>query len=422
MTDDNQTAPALEIPRPEPWPEPVNGAQVLNELVAAYEKYVILPDYAAPALALWTLQTYKYDCFEFAPRLAIVSPEKRCGKSTLLTMLNILACKTLMTSNISAASIFRVIEMTQPTLLIDEADTFLRNNPDMGGILNAGHRLGGTTIRTEYRGKYAVPTRFKCYSPCAIAAINKRTLSGTLLDRSIIITMRRKLATERTAALRIRMTETEFQDLKRKCARFMDDNAEQIAKMRPVAPIGLSDRAADNWEAMFAIADFVSPDWRKRARNAALALYRENEQDDDDTSMQIQLLLDLRDIFGTKEYMSSQNICNELGNKEERIWSRFGKRHEQITPYHLGRLLRGFGIKSRDKRNGCNVNKAYFAADFAEVFERYLPPPVRDNATTPETQASGVAQSPTTYATTQNNSSSTTYGSEYDYDFDDIPY
>ena len=421
MTDSNQTAPALEIPRPEPWPEPVNGVQLLNELVTAYEKYVILPDYAAPALALWTLQTYKYECFEFSPRLAIVSPEKRCGKSTLLSMLNLLACKTLMTSNISAASIFRVIEMTQPTLLIDEADTFLRNNPDMVGILNAGHRFGGTTIRTEYRGKHAIPTRFKCYSPCAIAAINKRTLSGTLLDRSIIITMRRKLAAERTAALRIRTTEAEFQDLKRKCARFMDDNAEQIAKMRPAAPIVLSDRAADNWEAMFAIADFVSPDWGNRARNAALALCRANEQDDDDASLQIQLLLDLRDIFGTQEYMYSQNICNELGNKEERIWSRFGRRREQITPYHLGRLLREFGIKSQNKRTGHNVNKVYFAKDFADVFQRYLPPPVRDNATTPGNQTSGVAQSPTTYATTQN-ATSTTYGSEYDCDFDDIPY
>lgn len=420
MTNNNNTenTPNFEIPTPEAWPEPVNGTELLTELKSAYEKYVILPDYASPALALWTLQTYAYDKFEFAPRLAIVSPEKRCGKSTLLTILSILANKALMTSNISSASIYRTIEVAKPTLLIDEADTFLRENRDMVGILNTGHRTGGTVMRTEYRGKTAVPTRFKCFAPCAIAAINKHTLPGPLLDRSIVITMRRKLTSERTASLRIREVEAELYDLQRKCVRFMEDNAEGIAKMRPQMPAGLSDRAADNWEAMLAIADFVSPDWGSMARNAAVALHQINEQADDEASIGIQLLYDLREIFDSTEYMASVRICEKLGDMDERIWSRFGRRHEPITTYHLGRLLRKFGIRSRDKRDGGRINKSYFLADLKEAFERYLPPPVRDAATPQENESFGVAESSGHSATVAESAT----GSPYDSDWDDIPY
>lgn len=44
--------------------------------------------------------------------------------------------------------IFRIVEMQQPTLLIDEADSFLPDNAEPRGILNSGHRRGGSVMRT----------------------------------------------------------------------------------------------------------------------------------------------------------------------------------------------------------------------------------------------------------------------------------
>ena len=71
---------------------------------------------------------------------------KRCGKSTLLELLLGLVFKALSTSNTSVAALFRGIEMWQPTVLIDEGDTFLRDNEELRGIINSGHSRGSAYV------------------------------------------------------------------------------------------------------------------------------------------------------------------------------------------------------------------------------------------------------------------------------------
>ncbi|HWY84560.1 MAG TPA: hypothetical protein VNY10_21945, partial [Roseiarcus sp.] len=112
----------LDLPTPEPWPDRVDGAALLSEMTAAIRKYVIMEAGCAEAVALWTLHAHALDAFQVSPRLGITSPEKRCGKTTALDVVQSLAPRPLSTSNTSAAAIFRTIEAAQPTLLIDEAD------------------------------------------------------------------------------------------------------------------------------------------------------------------------------------------------------------------------------------------------------------------------------------------------------------
>jgi hypothetical protein len=138
----------LNLPAPEPWPEPVNGAALVPELTGAILKYVVLTENDALAVAMWILHAYCFDAFACTPRLAITAPEKRCGKTTLLDVIGLLVPRPLSTANISAAATFRTIEAVRPTLLIDEADTFLSENEELRGILNSGHRKGGQVIRT----------------------------------------------------------------------------------------------------------------------------------------------------------------------------------------------------------------------------------------------------------------------------------
>ena len=71
--------------------------------------------------------------------MGIESPEKRCGKTTLLGLLSELVNRPIVAANISSPAFFRVIEETKPTLLIDEADTFLQGNDELRGILNSGY-------------------------------------------------------------------------------------------------------------------------------------------------------------------------------------------------------------------------------------------------------------------------------------------
>ena len=129
----------LEFEHVEPWPEPVDGGVLLDELAQVMRRFVVLPKHAAEALALWTLHTYAFHLRDVSAYLGIESPEKRCGKTTLLSVLSELAHRAVAAANISSSAVFRVIEEMQPTLLIDEADTFLQGNDELRGILNSGY-------------------------------------------------------------------------------------------------------------------------------------------------------------------------------------------------------------------------------------------------------------------------------------------
>src|SRR5262249_1236781 len=147
----------------EPWHEPVNGAELIAALEAAISRYVALPQDGAFVVALWVLHTYCFDAFTCTPRLAIISPEKRCGKTTLLDLICELVPKGLQTGSATAASLFRTIELAKPVILIDEADTFLGERDELRGILNHGHRQGGQVLRTV--GDDHEPRAFNVHAP-----------------------------------------------------------------------------------------------------------------------------------------------------------------------------------------------------------------------------------------------------------------
>src|SRR3989475_2972093 len=141
-------ASGLEMLEVEPWPESVNGKVLLDTLVQILRRFVVLPKWAAETLALWVLHTFAFQLRDVTTYLGIESPEKRCGKTTLLTVLSELVNRPVVAANISSPAFFRVIEETRPTLLIDEADTWLQGNDGLRGILNSGDRR-----KTAYVGR-----------------------------------------------------------------------------------------------------------------------------------------------------------------------------------------------------------------------------------------------------------------------------
>ena len=162
----------------EPWSDVVAGDKLLNDLVAIFTRYVILPKRAAEALALWVVHAWAFDAWDISPFMVIISPEKRCGKTTVLIILQFLTPRSELASNISAAAVFRYVEDERPTLLIDEADTFIKDNEEMRGVLNSGHtKTAAYVIRTvEVCGEHKAK-RFSTLAPKAIATI--RSLADT---------------------------------------------------------------------------------------------------------------------------------------------------------------------------------------------------------------------------------------------------
>jgi putative DNA primase/helicase len=255
----------------EPWPEPVAGADLLNELSTTIRRYVVIDDHAADSIALWIVHTFALEAAYVSPRLAITSPEKRCGKTTLLTILSAITNRALATANLTTAVLFRTIEAVRPTLLIDEADTFGSGMETMRGIINAGHCRGtAKVLRSAPDSREGwEPRAFDVWGPLALAAIGK--LPGTIEDRSVRIAMRRRRFDEQVAPLRIDQLDR-LKPIARRAARWANDHEVELKAADPIVPSQLHDRAADNWRPLLAIADAVGSEWAERARRAAVGL------------------------------------------------------------------------------------------------------------------------------------------------------
>ena len=199
--DDGKSGHAIEFLAPEPWPNPVNGAEVLDEIAKIIGSHVIMPEHSRDACALWAAHTFLTDCTMISPRLAFTSPVKGCGKTTALDVMGQLVLRPLAAANVSPSAVFRVIEACNPTLLIDEADSFLKDNEELRGVLNSGHRRGGSVLRTvAVRDDFEVRS-FSTYGACVIALIGQ--LPGTLADRSVPIALTRRKRDEAITPFRL---------------------------------------------------------------------------------------------------------------------------------------------------------------------------------------------------------------------------
>lgn len=356
------------FPEIKPWDSPVDGVELLDALDTAFKKYLSLPDGAAEALALWTVFTHAFDAAFTSPRLAITSPTPECGKTTALSVLNELVSKPLPASNITPAVVFRVIDKELPTLLIDEADTFLDQRGDLKGILNSGHtRTTAYVWRSE--GDTHEPTKFSTWAPLAIAKIGK--LYATLHSRSIVVPMQKRKSDEPIEKFRPDRV-YELHVLARMAAKWAKDNLPHLKTADPSVPEGLGDRALDNWRPLLAIADRVGGVWPDKARRAASIL--SGTREGEETAYRILALEDIREIFRNTgdARMGSGDLCSRMIGREDRPWSTYS-RGRPITAWQLAKLLRDFNIRPRNSRDGKKTMRGYQLKDFEDAFARYLP-------------------------------------------------
>ena len=320
-------------------------------------------------------------CGKSATYIGVVSPEKRCGKTTLLELLALLSNRSLTASNISPSALFRVIEQTKPTLLIDEADTFLQGRDEMAGILNAGYRKGNSyVVRVAERKSRAAHTpregkngdscnsslhvpefgewtsegpdgspgatefaQYSCWCPKVMAAIGR--LPDTLADRCIVITMQRKMPGEKCE----RMRELNAEDYRKRCAEFVREHSAAIAQARPETPSGLNDRAADIWEPLLAIADLAGGEWPQLARQAAQQL----SASDDEITLVGYFLKDIRTLMlnSKVDRVLSRDIIRVMNPMHDRPWEDL-RRGREINEWWLGWQMRELGIRPRMMRAG----------------------------------------------------------------------
>ncbi|MBB5693525.1 DUF3631 domain-containing protein [Muricoccus pecuniae] len=386
--------PASGLQNPDPRSTPDALHKVLDGMARVLMRQVVFDQREADAAALWCAGTFGFEDAPLYPRLAITSPTKRCGKSTLLETVAALSSVPLRVDSASPSSLFRVIESKHPTLLCDEVDAWLRQDEAMRGLLNSGFARNGSVMRSSPTpdGRGWVETEFSTFAPMALAGIGG--LPDTVLDRSIIVRLQR--APGRGAGrkpLRFR----ELAKLRGTVVPHLVAHAPTIQAALEVGttaiPAGLHDRAQDCWEPLLALADAAGSDWPARARAAALFM----SGGADAPSQRETLLADLREIVGqirgpealailkwgraggtgprpmVSRYIPSDTLVKELVKMEHRPWPEYGKDGRGLSAARLAGLLKGFEVAPETHRvSGVGVVRAYSIRRLQVVFRQYL--------------------------------------------------
>lgn len=377
VADSEPETPFQEV---EPWPDPIDPSMLFDELACTVRRFIVLEPKQADAATLWVAFTWLTDVVEVAPLAIINAPEKACGKSQLLTLLGRLVARPLPAANSTSAFLFRAIELWAPTVLIDEADTFIRDNDELKGLVNAGH-----TRQNAYVGRVVgdnhEPKLFKVWGAKALAGIAlEKHLPDATMSRAVIFNMRRKLPGETIERLRHAEPDL-FDRLASMLARFADDYRDVIQTARPELPDALGDRAQDNWEPLLAIAGCAGPAWVKRAVAAALEL---SGSTDTAQSAGNELLVDIQQVFESKqlEKIRTADLIRTLIDDPEAAWATYNRGRE-LTPRQLAKMLKAYGIASKNVRFGYEQAKGYDRDQFSDAFARYLAPPENSRPTVP---------------------------------------
>lgn len=344
----------------------------LDAIEKTLRRYVVLRhDEQYSAITLWIAHTHAVGEFDFTPRLAIWSPEKRCGKSLLLEIISYLVPDGRMTSNISTSALFRSIDLhPERSFFIDEADATFGRNGDkekaeaLRQIINSGFKRGVLVTRCE--GKDFKPKDFKVFAPVALAGIGTDSIPETVADRSIIIEMRRKFSTEHIADFESDEVEGIFDPLNESLNQWMTNESGKFRGVKPTMPKELHSRARDVWKPLYKIAQIACESWVEKAWNASIALSSEETQPEDG-SLALRLLFDIREIF-TGEQMLSTDLIHALVRLEESPWSS----RDTFTPHSLSFLLKDYSIKP-SQFSGGSRGRGYYKKDFEEAWKAYLP-------------------------------------------------
>jgi hypothetical protein len=367
------------------------GATILDTLHAALTRYVILPTPAAvDAVVLWIAASHAQPAWAHAPRLVIRGPEKRCGKSRLLDVVEAVCHEPFITVNSSPAAVYRSISDDPPTMLVDEADTIFGpkadGNEDLRGLLNAGHQRNRPAKR--YDANSGTVESIPTFAMAALAGIG--AMPDTIEDRAVVIRMRRRAPGETVSPYRHKRDRPRLRTIAHQLRAWLRADIPTLEAAEPAMPV--EDRAADTWEPLIAVADHAGGDWPGRARAAVLALTAEAASDDKG-SIGVRLLADCRSALSGHTALPTATLLAKLNNDPEAPWRELG--HGGLTAMKLGKLLAEYGIRSCNVRftDGTQAQaKGYLKSHFVDAWNRYCPTPLIAVRVGPEGEPSQPSQ------------------------------
>jgi hypothetical protein len=358
-----------------------DGAALLNDVYEFLGRFVAYPSNETRiAHTLWIAHTHLMDVWESTPRLAFLSPEPGSGKTRALEVSELLVPNPIEAWNVTPAYLFRKVGSAdgRPTVLFDEIDTVFgpkaKENEEIRGLINAGHRRGAVAGRCVIRGREVTTEEIPAY--CAVAVAGLGSLPDSILTRAVIIRMRKRAPREKVEPFRRRKEQAYGNSLRNRLAKWAALVKPSIDGKWPDLPEGVTDRAADVWEPLLSVADAAGGDWPDIARGTAgtlVTLVREEA-----LSLGTLLLADMRQIWDGAAAMHSVNILAALHVLTEAPWADL--RGKPLTDRGLARLLSPYGVKPTMVRIGEVQRRGYMLSDLEDAWARYLPPPLSERS------------------------------------------
>ena len=350
--------------------------RALDDIYDFLGRFVAYPSAEAQiAHVLWIAHAHLMEAWESTPRIAFLSPEPGSGKTRALEITELLVPRPVSAVNVSPAysSERLATRRVLPTILFDEIDTVFgpkaKENEEIRGLLNAGHRRGAVAGRCVVRGATVMTEEIPAY--CAVALAGIGDLPDTILTRSVIVKMRRRGSNEMRRAISSAHTPRRKVKL---CVIALRIGAARscglIGDEYPELPHGIQDRDADVWEPLMAVADAAGDEWPDQARVAAVTLVTLLREAN--PSLGVRLLADLRTVFEEAEAKSTAAILTALHDIDEAPWGDI--RGKPLDDRGLARRLVRYGIKPKVIRIGEGTARGYVRADLHDAWDRYLGP------------------------------------------------
>ena len=356
-------------PKVVPWFKPINGVELMAELVDTVHRHIICDDYTAIAAAGWILHTWFIDVVNVSPLAFITAATSNSGKSRLLELFAFLTRRPLAMSNISMAAFVRVLNSNPYTVLMDEVENWLPHNDELRGVINAGiTRTAAFFVRAGNAPDELV--RISTWGAKAMAGIGD--LHETLMGRSIRFQLRRKLPTEVIMELSD-VDPREFKILASKIARWTSNSMETIRTAHPSMPASLNSRQKDCWGPLLAIADCAQGDWPTKMREAAVSLGKRDERRVIGGSEELMEGIQAAFKSTRQDRISTRELLNFLCEDEYAPWLTYDK-GRPMTPRQLAIMLNAYGIAPQTIRTQVGTIKGYYRKQFDDLFGRYVKP------------------------------------------------
>jgi Protein of unknown function (DUF3631) len=368
-----------------PW-APATGADLLNDTERMVARYVHMEDHCHAIVALWIAHTYVVEANHFTPYLYITSPERSCGKSTLLDLLEMLCSNPMLTASISPSALYRAIEKWKPTLLIDEIENLLsgdqNQDSDLLGVLNSGFKKGTPAIRNAGLGAQMEPAKFETFGAKALAGIGR--VKDTILSRSLTITLKRALPSE-VEVLEYDAAKHEATELAAKLSAWIQPKLNALASAKPEVPPELGGRERNISKPLLAIADLAGAEWPLKGREAIKKICSQARSCEQ--SKPAQLLEHLRLKFQREDgtlinFLPTAEILDFLTSRDDWPWAERGKSKKPLTGPSMAYMLKEFGIRPVQKSQEGRIVRGYESTNFVEAWKRYCDLPMATDSFT----------------------------------------